>query len=120
MKKNQGQEIKAELSEIAAPKVKDKPSADVVKSPENAAQKPTKPLVKLTYKDQRELNNLPSKIENAEAEIAALSEALSQPGFFKEDPKGFHKATCELSDAQAKLERYESRWLELEEMQNPQ
>jgi len=117
MKKNKGEALKAELSEIAAPKAKDKPVEAVEKQPETPAQKPAKPLVKLTYKDQRELSNLPAKIENIEAEIAALSDRLSTAGFFQEDPKGFHKATCELQDAQAKLERYEARWLELEEMQ---
>lgn len=117
MKKNQGRESKPELSENAAPK-QDKQVEVVAKDVvENTAPTPSKPLVKLTYKDQRELNNLPAKIEKTEAEIAALSETLSGAGFFKEDPKGFHKATCELQDAQIKLERYEARWLELEEMQ---
>lgn len=117
MKKKQGQELKAELSEIAAPKADKKPVETVVEAPKNVAQKSPKALVKLTYKDQRELSNLPAKIENTEAEIAAFSDKLSTAGFFQEDPKGFHKATCELSDAQARLERYEARWLELEDMQ---
>ena len=117
MKKNQGQETKAELSEIAAPSKKEKLKEAADDKPVEVAQKPSKPAVKLTYKDQRELNNLPGKIEKVEAEIAALSEELSRAGFYQEDPQGFHKATCALSDAQAKLERYEARWLELEDMQ---
>ena len=120
MKKKQGHESKAELSEIAAPKADKKPEIETNTLAKNSADKTSKPAIKLTYKDQRELSNLPAKIENTEAEIAALSESLSQAGFFKEDPKGFHRATCELSDAQNKLERYEARWLELEDMQNPQ
>lgn len=118
MKKNQGKEPKAELSEIAAPSKDKKPEDAADDKPQAVVSVPAKAVVKLTYKDQRELSNLPAKIENLENEIAALSEQLSMAGFYQEDPKGFHKATCGLSDAQAKLERYEARWLELEDMQS--
>ena len=117
MKQKQGEETKPGLSENAAPVREEKDKKQPSEALEKPAQKSSKAVVKLTYKDQRELNNLPAKIEKTESEIAALSEKLSESGFFKEDPKGFHKATCELSDAQARLERYENRWIELEEMQ---
>ena len=77
----------------------------------------TKPKTqKLTYKLQRELNQLPNKIEKVEERIAKLSKQLSYSDFYKSDPEGFHTITQELADEQSRLERYETRWLELEEM----
>ena len=106
-------------------------NASVFPKPEkkNAAQKPPqekpveaeKPKLpvkrqRLTYKLERELKQLPAKIEKAEKEIADLSERLADADFYKRDPDGFHNATKALSEEQARLERYETRWLELEEM----
>lgn len=82
-------------------------------------QQGPKPAVKrqrLSYNLERELKQLPSKIEKAENDISALSEQLADGDFYKRDPDGFHDATRALSEAQARLERYETRWLELEEM----
>ena len=75
-----------------------------------------KPRKKLSYKYERELGQLPSKIEKVEALIAALNVSLADSDFYQRDADGFHAATKDLADAQAKLERYEARWLELEEM----
>ena len=85
-----------------------------------AVQNDTKPKtqVKLTYKLERELNEIPKKIEDAEKHIAELSEKLSDGDFYTSDPDGFHKTTQALTEFQAKLERYETRWLELEEMKS--
>jgi len=77
---------------------------------------PKEKAKKLTYKLERELSQLPEKIEKTEGEIAAFSEQLSDSDFYKSDPDGFHDVTKKLSDMQSRLERYEARWLELEEM----
>ena len=71
---------------------------------------------KLSYKLERELSQIPGKIEQAEALVAELSKKLADPDFYQSDPSGFHDVTKVLDEAQNKLERYESRWLELEEM----
>jgi ATP-binding cassette subfamily F protein uup len=83
-----------------------------------AERQEKKPRKKLTYTLQRELNRLPEKIKKAEAEIAELSEALSDGEFYQRDPDGFHEATQNLTGAKSRLERYETRWLELEEMKD--
>ncbi|MCK5285011.1 MAG: ATP-binding cassette domain-containing protein [Alphaproteobacteria bacterium] len=75
-----------------------------------------KPLKKLTYKSERELSQLPKKIAGAEAIIATLSQRLSDGDFYQRDPDSFHETSKDLTEAQVKLERYETRWLELEEM----
>lgn len=80
-----------------------------------STKKASKPK-KLTYKLEHEFKQLPKKIEKAEKEIAEHTERLSVNEFYMEDPDGFHEVTRDLSDTKAKLERYETRWLELAEM----
>ena len=72
--------------------------------------------VKLSYKLQRELDQLPQKIENLEAEKTALESKLA-------DPEIYQKAGTELSDLQAQYTSLESaiavayeRWDELESL----
>ncbi|MCB1532282.1 MAG: ATP-binding cassette domain-containing protein [Alphaproteobacteria bacterium] len=110
MKKEQAAEESPQ--EIAAVRPIEKHTAPVEKpkAPQNQTRK------RLTYKLERELKLLPGKIERSEKEIATLSEQLSDVDFYTRDPDGFHEATKALSEEQVKLERYENRWLELEEM----
>jgi ATP-binding cassette subfamily F protein uup len=75
---------------------------------------------KLTYKLQHELDKLPEKISQVEADIAQYKKSLNDPDFYPRDPEGFHDMTRALADAEAKLTRYENRWLELEEMRTTQ
>lgn len=75
-----------------------------------------KPTVKLSYKLERELNQLPDKIKSVEIVIHALNDKLSDGDFYNRDPESFHETVKNLQEAQTKLERYETRWLELEEM----
>ena len=85
-------------------------------TPKTEPEKPKAPRQRLTYKLERELKQLPGKIEKAEISVAALSEKLADGSFYQRDPDGFHDTTKALSEEQTKLERYETRWLELEEM----
>ena len=74
------------------------------------------PAVKLSYKDQRDLDRLPGEIERLEAEIAATEDVLADPDLYTRDPGRF----ADLSDRAAKLrdEKHsaEQRWLEVAEM----
>ncbi|MEM6780754.1 MAG: ATP-binding cassette domain-containing protein [Pseudomonadota bacterium] len=72
--------------------------------------------VKLTYKLERELKQLPDKIDKVRTEIADIHEQLSDPDLYTRDPDGFHEITKSLQELEAKQERYENRWLELESM----
>ena len=76
-------------------------------------RKPTK----LGYKDQRELDRLPAEIESIEATIAELQETIAQGDFFAQDHERVKSTLCELSDAEALLERRMERWSELEALQ---
>lgn len=75
-----------------------------------------KPSVKLSYKLERELKQLPDKIKSVETIISELNENLSDGDYYNRDPEGFHETVKNLKEAQTKLTRYENRWLELEEM----
>ncbi len=94
------------------------------KQKKSIKQKAIKPIVteqkpvqkKLTYKLKHELEVLPEKIKKLEEVIEILSIKLADNDFYQSDPNAFHEATKDLSASQIKLERYENRWLELEEM----
>jgi ATP-binding cassette subfamily F protein uup len=72
--------------------------------------------VKLTFKLEHEYKQLPTKIKTVEKEIETLSAALADPEFYSRDTDGFHAAVQALEAAKTRLDRYETRWLELEEM----
>jgi len=69
---------------------------------------------KLSYKDARELEQLPKKIEALEADIAARSEAMNDPEFFRQDNAALTKANEALSKLQAELDTAYARWAELD------
>ncbi len=88
-------------------------------SSSSQADAPAKPKAKkLTYKLERELKLLPGKIERVEADIMKFSNQLADGDFYRRDPDNFHAVTKQLGEAQEKLERYERRWLELEEQKS--
>ncbi|HEX8669038.1 MAG TPA: ABC transporter ATP-binding protein, partial [Allosphingosinicella sp.] len=75
------------------------------------AQKQTK----LTYKDQRDYDLLPARIEELEAQIARDEEALSDPDLYTRDPNRFASITAAIDKARAERDAAEERWLELAE-----
>ena len=70
---------------------------------------------KLSYKDQRDYDLLPKRIEEIEAAIARDEAALSDPDFYTRDPKGFAALTAAIEKARAERDAAEERWLELAE-----
>jgi ATP-binding cassette subfamily F protein uup len=96
--------------------VKAKKETKSQKETPKPAPAPEKPRVQLSYKFERELMQLPDKIAKVEGKITEHNAALADPDFYARDADGFHEMTKALSELQAKLERYEARWLELEEM----
>jgi len=69
---------------------------------------------KLSYKDQRELDQLPAEIESLEASIAALQELVAEPDFYSQDHEKVQAKLKELADMEALLEQRIERWSELE------
>ena len=77
-------------------------------------QKPTK----LSYMDQRELDQLPAEIETLEATIATLQETVADPDFYAQDQALVQDKLQELSAAEEQLEQRVERWSELEALQD--
>ena len=69
---------------------------------------------KLSYKDQRELEQLPARIEQLEADIAARTAAMQDAGFYKQDAASQQRANAELAGVQAELDAAYARWEELD------
>jgi ATP-binding cassette subfamily F protein uup len=74
---------------------------------------------KLSYKDQRELGNLPARIEKLEIQQAQLEKQISEPGFYQSDRDRVRKVMQELQDLQVQLEAAFARWSELEAARSP-
>ena len=96
---------------------KEKPDASsAAKSSPSTSQKQdrAKAQTKLSYKDQRALEELQSRMPQLEKEIAALEAALADPDLYARDPDKFHKTTERHDALKAELEKSEESWLELE------
>ncbi len=77
---------------------------------------PAKPRAKLTYKDQRDYDLLPSRIDELEAEIARDEDILADPDLYARDPARFAQLTAAIEKARTERDAAEQRWLELAEM----
>jgi len=71
---------------------------------------------KLTYKDQRDYDRLPSEIERLEAQVAKDEAALSDADLYARDPQHFAELTERIARNRAEIEAAELRWLEVAEM----
>lgn len=84
------------------------------------AQKPvpTKPAAapKLSYKDQRDYEILPKRIEELEAAIAKGEALLGDPELYSKDPQKFATISQGIANARAEKDAAEERWLMLAEM----
>jgi ABC transport system ATP-binding/permease protein len=78
---------------------------------------PTKPgaPVKLSYKDQRDYEILPARIEELEAAIARGEALLNDPELYAKDPQRFATISQGIANARAERDAAEERWLMLAE-----
>jgi ATP-binding cassette subfamily F protein uup len=81
---------------------KEKPTA------QSAAKK------KLSYKDQKELDSLHVKIEQAEQQLAALHQQMAQPAFYKQAAPAIAAMAQQAREAEAQLFSLYKRWEQLE------
>jgi len=94
----------------AAPKRPSAPKADAPSAP------PPPKAAKLSYKDQRDYELLPKRIEEIETTIARDEEALSDPNLYAKNPKRFAELSAAIEKARGEKDAAEERWLELAEM----
>jgi ABC transport system ATP-binding/permease protein len=74
---------------------------------------------KLSYKEQRELEALPARIEALEAEQHALHERTGGAEFYKESPDAIRSALARVDAIEAELVDTYARWHELESRRQP-
>ena len=70
-------------------------------------------LLKLTYKQRRELEGLPEAIEQLEKQTASLHEEMAKPSFYKQDAEQITQTSAKLRSLDQKLAQAYSRWEEL-------
>ena len=74
--------------------------------------------VKLSYKEQRELEQLPQQLEELETKITALQAEIADPAFFQQAHDITDAKLKVLADTEDELETAFLRWEELEEKKN--
>lgn len=79
------------------------------------APPPPQKKTKLSYKDQRDYDLLPGRIEELLAAIARDEAALADPALYTRDPGKFAALTKAIEAARAEKDAAEERWLELAE-----
>jgi len=87
--------------------------------PQKQAEKPDrapKARAKLSFNQQRRLDEVPAEMDRLHAEIAKLEQLLSDPELYARDAKKFEKATEALATRRETLDAAELEWLELEEL----
>ena len=103
-------ERQAKARENAAASASSKPQAAATVTSSAVNETPKR---KLSYKEQRELEQLPPVIDGLEQQIAQLTAQLSDPGIFG-DPAALRRVSETLEAAQAELDAAYARWTELE------
>ena len=93
----------------AAPVVAAKPVAAAA-----AAAAPAEPKRKLSYKDARELEQLPLKIETLEKDVEGLTAAMNDPAFYQRSAPDMAAHNATLAKVQAELDAAYARWEELD------
>jgi ATP-binding cassette subfamily F protein uup len=71
---------------------------------------------KLSYKEMKELEELPKTIDSLETEIANLQEQVNQSDFFNKDEQYTKEILNQLSENESKLDVAYTKWQELDEL----
>lgn len=70
--------------------------------------------LKLSYKEQYMLENLPKEIEKLGEENKAIEVALGNANLYTDDPQKFDELTSKLAANKENLEKMENQWLEVQ------
>ena len=64
----------------------------------------------LSYKDTRELEALPARIEALETALGQLTSRMNDPAFYQQDGSAITSHNVEMAHAQAELDAAYARW----------
>ncbi len=93
----------------------DKRAEDNLPKPDAAASEKIA-VRKLSYKDKRELEMLPGRIEELEARQQALHDLMGQPTFYQQEGEGISAAQDELRQLEKEISIAYERWAELDDI----
>jgi len=91
------------------------PGAGGIPAEPAASGRPARTARKLGYREQRELDALPGRIDAIEAEIAALETRMAAPEFYAQPWELTQPVIDALAGKQAEHDRLTNEWLALEE-----
>ncbi|WP_431026033.1 ATP-binding cassette domain-containing protein [Halomonas sp. H5] len=83
-------------------------------TPQKATKSAAKKPAKLSYKLQRELDGLPARIEQLEAEVAEFEARVGDPDFYQQEASRVTATLEAMGAKQAELDEAMERWMELE------
>ncbi|MCI6198945.1 MAG: ATP-binding cassette domain-containing protein [Succinivibrionaceae bacterium] len=108
-------EAEAEIARIREKEAAAVKGAPEAKAPASGQEQPRRKK-KLSYKEERELAELPGKIEETEKKISELQNIIGSAGFYTEHtPDEIKQILSDLDEANALDEQLTDRWGELEE-----
>ena len=91
-----------------------KQNKDKIAKHVTAVKPPQTSANKLSFKDKRELEQLPKKIEALEQEIHRLQLAMAESSFYQQEPQVIADFNQKLAQEEAQLAEYYARWEMLE------
>jgi ATP-binding cassette subfamily F protein uup len=104
----------AEKSAAAGGAKKGRGASPAPATPPPAAAVAAPKKKKLSYKEQRELDELPAAIEALESEQRALAARVAGPGFYKESAAAIKESLARVDELQKELAVVYARWGELD------
>ena len=107
LRQRRAQAVEAPAQDAKAPK----PSAA---EPGSAATSASQTRKRLSFKEQRELEQLPTQIASLEREQSALRERVASPLFYREPADAIKDALARLAAVEIELTQAYSRWDELD------
>ena len=112
----QQQQAKPVSAQVTSSKSNESAKSDTNKtnSSDLTPEQATKKKVKLSYNEQRELAQLPNKIEELETAIADLQAQIGHSDFFNQPHEVTSPILQSLADKEAELEVVFERWEQLE------
>jgi ATP-binding cassette subfamily F protein uup len=94
----------------------DRPAVMQQRSERERQRRENRPQTKLSYKDQRELDQLPAEIESIESDLESLQARIADPGFYAQEAEAVQAGLADLKKTEALLEARIERWGELESL----
>lgn len=90
------------------------PTTSTTETSANPASKGVTSKIRLSYKDQRELDSLPDQVETLETRQTTLEQTISRKDFYSGEQELVRTTLAELEDVQKQLEHAYQRWQALE------